>query len=167
MNVPWENRYEVLVGVNSAVSAICPVATNDVVVAATPLAFTATAEPMFVPLASNWTVPAGFVPSAADVSAVSVTVVPAFAGFGDAVRVAVVATGDVPAMAAEAGTQATARPTAAASVTMNPARARRLFPPRPSPRRAHARTRRAITRPTAESPRSSRRRAARDRTGLC
>jgi hypothetical protein len=107
--VPGENRYDELVGVNCANSAICPVVANDVVVVATPLTFTATGDPMFVPLASNCTIPAGFVPSAADVSAVSVTVVPAFAGFGDALRLTVVVTGDPAASAADPGTQTSAR----------------------------------------------------------
>src|SRR5579862_3317191 len=105
---------------------------------------------MFVPLASNCTIPAGFVPSAADVSAVSVTVVPAFAGFGDALRVTVVVTGDPAASAADPGTQTSAR-APAASPAINPALASRLVPPRTSPRRPeHADTCRAAASPTAE-----------------
>jgi len=121
------------------------------VVVATPLAFTATGDPMFVPLSSNCTIPAGLVPSAADSSAVSVTVVPAFAGFGDALRLTVVVTGDPAASAAEPGTQTRARTPAAASVEMNPARPSRLVPPGTSPRRPeHADTCRAAASPTAD-----------------
>src|SRR5215472_11843426 len=81
----------VLVGVNTADNVSVAAAVKVVVVVATPLALTATGVPMLVPPASNCTVPAGWVPSVAVVVEVRATVVPTWAGFGDAVSVVFVA----------------------------------------------------------------------------
>ena len=67
-----------------------PAAANVVVVVATPDALTATGDPMVDPPDSNCTDPAGLVESAATSLAVSVTVCPVVAGFGDADSVVVV-----------------------------------------------------------------------------